>query len=102
MITKICESPRKNKRHVLTMDNGKKYNFGYKFGHTYIDHHNKILRENYRKRHLSNETEKYLIENLIPSPSLFSYYLLWGPYTNIYKNIDYLNNLWMDKHKNKL
>jgi hypothetical protein len=30
------------------------------------------------RRHLGNKKEKYLIDHLIPSPSLFSYYLLWG------------------------
>jgi delta 1-pyrroline-5-carboxylate dehydrogenase len=35
-----------------------------------------------------------LIDNLIPSPSLMSLYILWGPYTNIDKNIKFLNNLW--------
>jgi len=62
MIIKIIDSPLKNKRYRAIMDNGKKINFGYKFGHTYIDHRNKNLRENYKKRHLGNKTEQFLIK----------------------------------------
>jgi hypothetical protein len=35
--------------------------------------------------HLGNATEYKLITNLIPSPSLFSAYILWGSYTDIEK-----------------
>ena len=47
---------------------------------------------------MGNKTENHLIKNLIPSPSLLSYYILWGPHTNIHQNIKYLNNLWMGKN----
>ena len=67
------------------MDDGKKYNFGLDTGSTYIDHHDKQIREAYRARHYANDIERKLIDNLIPSPSLFSWYVLWGPYTNIEK-----------------
>ena len=50
-----------------------------------------MKRDNYRARHLGNEKEKKLIESFTPSPELFSYYLLWGPYTDLNKNIKYLN-----------
>ena len=76
------------------MDSGKKYNFGLDTGRTYIDHHDPKLRDAYRARHLANGTEHRLIHNLVPSPALFSYYILWGPYTDINSNIRYLNNLW--------
>ena len=99
MITKIIASPVKHKRFRVFMDTGKHYDFGLKDGSTYIDHKNKTIRENYLKRHMANETEKYLIENLIPSASLFSAMLLWGKYTDLSKNINYLNNLWKLKHK---
>jgi hypothetical protein len=51
------------------------------------------MRDNYRKRHLGNKIESNLINNLIMSPSLLSYYLLWGPYTELDENIKFLNNL---------
>jgi hypothetical protein len=102
MIIKIEPSKKKFKRYRITMDDNKTYDFGLKNGNTYIEHHNKIIRENYRKRHYSNKTEKVLIDNLVPSPSLFSYYILWGPYYDINKNIVYLNNLWYNKYNGKI
>lgn len=101
MIIKIEKSNVKHKRFKVTMDNGKTYNFGLDTGSTYIDHKDKTKRENYRKRHLANATEKKLIENLIPSASLFSMILLWGPHTNLEDNIKYLNNLWKNKYLGK-
>lgn len=97
MIVEIDKSKRKNKRFRVKLDNGKSYDFGLDTGETYIDHKDKTKRLNYRKRHLGNETENILINNLTPSPSLFSYYLLWGEYDDIMKNIIYLNNLWSSK-----
>ena len=97
MIINISESTKPNKRFCLTMDNGKKYNFGHKYGQTFIDHHEDKKRENYWKRHLANKTEKELIKNLTPSPALFSAVLLWGQSTNINKNIQWLNHAWKIK-----
>ena len=98
MITKISSSPLANKRYRVFMDDGKHYDFGLKNGSNYLDHKNLVKRENYRKRHLGNATEKRLIENLVPSPSTLSFFLLWGKYTDLDKNISYLNNLWKKKH----
>ncbi len=100
MIVEIIKSKKKNKRFRVILDNGKAYDFGLDTGETFIDHHDENKRTNYRKRHLGNETENKLINNLIPSPALFSYYLLWGAYDDIMKNIIYLNNLW-SKSKTK-
>ena len=98
MIIKIEPSKVKNKRYTITMDNGKTYNFGQKGAHTYIDHHNLKLRNEYHERHLGNDTENKLISHLVPSPSLFSFYILWGPHKTVGENINYLNNLWFKKH----
>ncbi len=94
MIIDIRKSPVKYKRFRVFMDDGKYFDFGMDGGSTYIDHHNKLIRKNYWKRHYANPTEKELIDNLVPSPSLFSAYLLWGDDTDIYKNINHLNTLW--------
>jgi len=98
MIIKIEKSPHKHKRYRITMDNNKKYDFGLDTGYTYIDGETNENRNNYLKRHLGNDIEKRLIENLIPSPSLFAYYILWGKSRNIKKNIDYLNMLFSKKY----
>ena len=84
------------------MDNGKYYDFGYNHGYTYIDGETEKQRNNYLKRHLANETENILINNLVPSPSLFSAYLLLGKYRDLEKNINYLNHLWELKHNHSL
>ncbi len=101
MIIQIKKSPLKEKRYRVILDNNEHYDFGYKEGKTYIDHHNKEYRDAYIKRHMANSTEKLLILKLIPSPSLFSRYLLWGPHTDLYENAKYLNNLWKNKEKMK-
>ncbi len=98
MIVKIEKSQKPYKRFTVTMDNGHTFDFGYKTGSTYLDHKDRDKRYNYLKRHLANDTERKLIKNLVPSPSLFSAMLLWGPYTNVYSNIDFLNRLWAMKH----
>ncbi len=99
MITDIKKSKNMFKRFEVTMDNGKKFNFGLKNGYTYIDGADEKTQENYKKRHMGNNIERHLINNLIPSPALFSYYLLWHHSRDIHKNITHLNNLWKEKHK---
>lgn len=99
MIEKIILSPRKMKRYRAILDDGRYYDFGLDGGATYIDHADKKLRENYIKRHMANVTEARLIENLVPSPALFSRVLLWGPYTTLEENIRHLNGLWAKKKK---
>ena len=95
-IISIEDSKRKKKRYKVTLDNGQIFHFGLKTGSTYIDHHDKRKKEAYRKRHLGNEIEKHLITHLIPSSSLYSYWILWGNSTDIMKNIDELNKLMDD------
>jgi hypothetical protein len=98
MIVDIKQSPIRHKRFRVTMDNGKLYDFGLDTGSTYIDHHNKIKRQNYWSRHYSNPIERRLINNLVPSPALFSAYLLWGESRDLNENINHLNMLWKKKH----
>ena len=102
MIIKIRKSPVKHKRYRVYMDTGKHYDFGLDTGKTYINEGNKDKRYNYWKRHLANETELELIYNLVPSPSLFSAYLLWGSSTDLKKNVETLNKLWLEKHEKNL
>ena len=102
MIIDIVKSPVQFKRYRVTLDNGKSFDFGYKGGDTYIDHLDKIKRHNYLVRHMANATEKQLIENLVPSPSLFSAQLLWSYLddnsTSLKNNIKILNAAWKKKH----
>ena len=91
-IINITKSNKKDKRFKVYLDNGDEYDFGLKDGETYIDHKDKVKRINYLSRHLGNKKEKELIENFIPSPALFSAYLLWGKYSNLKNNIEWLNS----------
>jgi hypothetical protein len=93
-IIEIDKSNRKNKRFKVTLDSGEIYHFGLDTGKTYVDHGNKKKRDAYISRHLGNRTERYLIENLIPSASLFSYWIIWGDTTDLIRNIGKLNKMW--------
>lgn len=99
MIIKLEPSSVKDKRFTATMSTGERISFGLKDAKngTYIDHKNKELRKRYLARHLANKREKYLIDNLIPSPALFSAYLLWSypsdKFTSINDNVNYLNSM---------
>lgn len=94
-IKSIQASTKRNKRFQVTLENGDKYDFGLlnPVRGTYIDHGDKVLRYRYIIRHYGNARERELIDNLTPSPSLYSMYILWGLHRNIQKNIKELNKL---------
>jgi hypothetical protein len=99
-IIDFTESPKPNKRFRITLGDGnteKHWDFGAKSGRTYIDEGNEAKRANYLKRHLANPTERKRIENIIPSPALFSAVLLWGHSTDLIENIKHLNSLLKEK-----
>ena len=98
MIISIDDSPRQGKRFrvIFRYKDGKEqlFDFGQKpIGNTYIDGASDLTRDAYRKRHLGNPRERQLIENFIPSPATFSFYLTWGETRSISKNIKILNGL---------
>ena len=92
MIQEVITSPLKTKKYRAIMSDGSKIDFGSKGSSTYLDHHDKTKRHNYRVRHIANDREHYLIKNVIPSPALLSFYLLWNT-GNLEHNILYLNEL---------
>ncbi len=92
MIQEVISSPLKTKKYRAIMSDGSKIDFGLKGSSTFLDHHDKTKRHNYRVRHLANDRENYLIKNVIPSPALLSFYLLWNT-ENLEHNILYLNQL---------
>jgi len=100
-IMKIDRSNRLGKRFKVILDNGEEYNFGQSFpdeSHpiTFIDGASKEKRDAYIKRHLGNKTENQLINYLVPSPSLFSMYLLWNT-NSLQNNIKILNDMFKKK-----
>jgi len=92
MIKEVISSPLKTKKYRAIMSDGSKIDFGLKGSSTYLDHKDETKRYNYMVRHLANDRENYLIKNVIPSPSLLSFYLLWNA-GNLEHNIKYLNEL---------
>lgn len=90
-IVKISKSPRKNKRLRVYLDDNRYFDFGLDTGETFIDHKNEKKRDAYRKRHIGNDIERYLIETLTPSPALYSWFLLWGDSSDLMTNIETLN-----------
>jgi hypothetical protein len=90
-IVKIIKSPRKNKRLRVYLDDNRYFDFGLDTGETFIDHNNEKKRDAYRKRHIANVIERYLIETLTPSPALYAYYILWGDSSDLMTNIETLN-----------
>jgi hypothetical protein len=78
----IIQSDRKDKRYKAIFDNGKQVHFGLKGGQTYIDHMDKLKRENYLKRHIKRENwdDPYTAGSL-------SRFITWGDSSNINKNL---------------
>jgi hypothetical protein len=90
-IIKIERSHVKNKKYVAIFDDGTRINFGSSVSTTFVEGATQEKRNAYIARHLANGTEYYRIKNLIPSPSLLSYYLLWNT-NNLQTNIKILND----------
>lgn len=93
------KKPDKRFRITLQLEDGsvKSWDFGAKNGSTYIDHADKIKRENYLKRHRANPIERERIDNVVPSNALFSAVLLWGKNSDLTDNIIHLQKLFSKK-----
>ena len=81
------KSNKPNKKLAITFSEPNLIiHFGSKNSSTYLDHHDKVKRSNYLKRHQVNENW-----NKLNAGSL-SAYILWGPTTDLNNNlIKYLN-----------
>ena len=90
MIISVKKSDRPNKKYVATfkLEDGttRSTHFGQKGSKTYLDHKDKVKRDAYRKRHAVDlETGDAL------RPSYLSYFLTWGPHTNLRDNVKAYN-----------
>ena len=83
----LKKSNKPNKKLVITFSEpNRTIHFGRKYSSTYLDHHDKVKRSNYLKRHKVNEDW-----NQVNAGSL-SKWLLWGDSSDLYKNlINYLD-----------
>ena len=86
------KSNKPNKKLVIKFsDPNLTIHFGSKNSSTFLDHHDKVKRSNYLKRHEVNENW-----NQINAGSL-STYILWGPSTDLNSNlINYLDKFNID------
>jgi hypothetical protein len=86
------KSNKPNKKLVITFSEPNlKIHFGSKNSSTFLDHHDKVKRSNYLKRHKVNEDW-----NQINAGSL-SAYILWGNKSDMYANlINYLDKFNID------
>ena len=91
-IVSLEKSNRKDKKYKAVMSDGSSYHFGLKNAITYVEGATKQKRDAFLARHLNNPLEKKLIENVIPSPALFSVYLLWNT-PSLDENIKLLNRM---------
>ena len=83
----LKKSNKPNKKLVITFSEPNlTIHFGSKNSSTFLDHHDKVKRSNYLKRHKVNEDW-----NQINAGSL-SAYILWGDSSDMYANlISYLD-----------
>jgi hypothetical protein len=87
----LSKSPKKNKKLRVVTPNDKKIDFGQKGASDYIQHKDKKRRNRYIARHSQiKKKDGTLAINDINSPAFWSLYILWGPYTDILKNIDHI------------
>ena len=95
-IVSVEKSDRKDKKMKAILDDGKIIHFGLEGSKTFIEGATQDVRDAYMNRHLGNKKEQELIDGIIPSPALFSFYLLWFS-NNLQKNIKLLNRLLREK-----
>ena len=86
------KSNKPNKKLVIKFsDPNLTIHFGSKNSSTFLDHHDKLKRSNYLKRHIVNENW-----NQVNAGSL-SAYILWGDSSDMYANlINYLDKFNID------
>ena len=88
----LKKSNKPNKKLVITFtEPNLTIHFGSKNSSTFLDHHDKLKRSNYLKRHKVNEDW-----NQVNAGSL-SAYILWGDSSDMYANlISYLDKFNID------
>jgi len=83
----LDKSNKPNKKLVITFSEPNlRIHFGSKNSSTYLDHHDKIKRTNYLRRHIVNENWDDI------NAGSLSAYILWGSSTDLHTNlINYLD-----------
>jgi hypothetical protein len=78
----LQQSPRKDKKYVIRFEEPTMaIHFGSKGSSTYLDHYDKLKRDNYLKRHSVNEDWSKV------NAGSLSAYILWGESTDLATNL---------------
>ena len=78
----LKKSNKPNKKLVITFtEPNLTIHFGSKNSSTFLDHHDKVKRSNYLKRHKVNEDWDQV------NASSLSAYILWGSSTDLFKSL---------------
>ena len=81
------QSPRPTKKYVINFkEPNKTVHFGSKNSSTYLDHQDKVKRQNYLLRHSVNEDWESI------NAGSLSAIILWGKTTDLNKNLKYYLN----------
>ena len=94
----IFASPKTTFRYSALFQK-KLYYFGHPNMFTYIDGVSSDIRYKYIRFTMKDKYKCVQIQNLVPSRSMFEYYVLWGHSHNIDTNINHLNALLCKKYK---
>lgn len=78
MIVEVRSSTRKGKRFVAVFEDGTRTHFGQAGGSTYLDHRDRIKRQRYQTRHITD------LDTHDPRRAGYlSFFLLWGNKTKM-------------------
>lgn len=91
----IKDSDKKGKRYKAIINDTKTVHFGSSQHSNYNLHKDKERKTRYLKRHKKNE--KWNLSG-IKTAGFYSRWLLWGKYTSLNQNIDYLNKRYKSIH----
>ena len=81
MLIELIPSWRKGKKWAAVFDNHPTVHFGAANYQDYTIHKDKARMERYQNRHSNDRIHDPL------TPGALSWYILWGPYTSLKKNI---------------
>lgn len=95
---KIITSPCAMYRYAALFQNNIYY-FGHPHILTFIDGVRPHIRSKYIQYCLENEEKSKQIHQLLPSKSMFEYYILWGHSRDLEVNTTHLNSLLCKKYK---
>jgi hypothetical protein len=95
---KVITSPCAMFRYTALFQNNNYY-FGHPNISTFIDGVSPHIRYKYIQLCLEDNEKNKQIQQLIPSTTMFEYYVLWGHSRNIEVNTDHLNALLCKKYK---